>query len=275
MLTVRLGIIFCLLASFNLKAQSSQDSLAQEVPAQDSLAQEEPPEEEEKEVIEKKNNKHPFNYQAYLNGNLSIGNVNRVLIQLGNKISYKPNDIFKFAMNPYFAYGEQNGAVAERELFADFNTSVWYKKRFYLLGFTCAEVSNLRKIESRYMGGAGVGFRIIERTDKFFLSVTNALLYESTTFKDKGTFPRLRNSSRVVGDYKFAKNKLTLHHELLVQPTVDFSNVRLNGSIALGVSILKNLEINLNFRTSYESFVVVNTKNWDFNWSFGLKYSNH
>ena len=216
-----------------------------------------------------------FNYQAYLNGNLSLGNVNRVLIQLGTKTTYKLDEIFKFNLNPYFAYGEQNRVVAERELFTDFSTNVWHNKRWYLLGFGSAEASNLRKIESRYLAGAGVGFKIVEVKDKAFISITNVLLCESTNFRDKEAFLMVRNSSRVVGDYKFAKNKLTLHHELLVQPAINQSNLRMNGSVSLGVSIIKNLQISLNFRTSYESFILVTTKNWDFNWSFGLKYSNH
>ena len=253
MLVIRLIIVFCLiLIRCKLEAQTTKDSLA------------------------KKPSFTPhFNYQAYLNGNLNLGNVNRVLIQLGTKMTYKLDEVFKFNVNPYFAYGEQNGVVAERELFTDFSTNIWHNKRFYLLGFGSAESSNLRKIESRYLGGAGVGFKLIEIKGKFFFSITNVLLYEATNYRDKEAFLLLRNSSRFVGDYKFAKNKLMLHHELLVQPAVSQSNLRLNGSASLGVSIIKNLQISLNFRTSYESFVLVNTKNWDFNWSFGLKYSNY
>ena len=101
--------------------------------------------------------KNPWKYAAYANANMSVGNVRRMLLEMGLRVDVPIGDIVKIGTYPYFCYGEQNGQVTEREWFADVHLQLWHKKRFYGMAFGSVESSNLRRIDFRYLTGGGVG----------------------------------------------------------------------------------------------------------------------
>jgi hypothetical protein len=89
--------------------------------------------------------------------------------------------------NPRFTYGEQKNILAEREWYADLFLDVHEERKVYWFGLGILERSNLRAINLRKMGGAGIGWRLL-KTDRHSISLTQALIYESTNFR---TLPSL------------------------------------------------------------------------------------
>lgn len=215
-----------------------------------------------------------FNYTVWANGNFSIGNVQRILVEAGSKVNVKFGKIVQLATSPYYAYGEQNGNLAERELNTDIHLSLWHEKRVYAIAFADGGVSNLRRIDLRYLGGAGVGLKLIDRPSAY-ISLTNAILYEHTDYRDRETTQIWRNSTRLFANLKFFKNKMSLTTTAFAQPSLNSSNFRCNSITTIGFTLNKLLKLTTNFRQSYESFVPEGRKHHDLNWTIGIAVGNN
>jgi hypothetical protein len=247
--------------------------------AADSTASEEAEEEEgdeegEEEEVEKDKSFSKFKYRMGADGTYTSGNVSRILMQFTSSFDLTLSKVFKLATSPSYIYGQQNGLLAENEFFVDLRTNLFYEKRFYYLAFTSFEKSNLRKIENRFIGGAGVGYRLIKK-ERTTLSVTNVLLYEKTDFILNEKFPDRnlwRNSTRISGEYSFNDSKFSLSHILFIQPIITENNFRWNGNLILKYQLSKQLSLRTTMENSYESIVVPGRANNDFRWTFGIVF---
>jgi hypothetical protein len=146
-----------------------------------------------------------LSYRFIGDGNFTRGNVNRSLVVLRAEIILT-GPVISIATNPRFTYGKQNGILAERDSYMDLFVDVFKKKRTYVFGLGNLETSNLRGITLRVVGGAGIGFRVV-RTSKNTLLLTNAIIHESTNFRERPTISIQRNSFRVKGKHSFAKDR--------------------------------------------------------------------
>lgn len=220
-------------------------------------------------------------YSFALNGDFKSGNVRRELLGASFAFNFEhPRSDFGFFTNPRYTYGTLNGVKAEDELFLDLNTTVYYDTHsFYVLGFGAFERSNLRKINERYVGGFGMGIRVIggprRKDSKVKISITNALLYEKTDFENKEDVIAVRNSTRFKIEAHLFKNAVKFTNSTFVQPSLLDNNLRWNALTSFSFHITKHLALVTSLINSYESFVIENAKNTDVIWTFGLSFGNN
>lgn len=214
-----------------------------------------------------------LSYRFIGDGNFTWGNVNRSLTVLRAELTLNGPAV-SLATNPRFTYGEQNNRLAERDTYVDLLLDVFKKKKVYVFGLATVERSNLRRIDWRQLAGAGVGFRLIE-SSRNTLTLTNAIIYESTNFRERPTLATARNSTRVKGRYRFGQDKIRLTHVTFVQPALsDFSNLRWNTLISLELPLNRWVTLRSSFENSYESVVEATRQKNDSRLTFGFAVGN-
>jgi hypothetical protein len=212
-------------------------------------------------------------YRFIGDGNFTRGNVNRSLMVLRAELVFS-GPVINIATNPRFTYGKQNGVLAERDTYADVFVDVFKKRKTYVFGLGVLETSNLRRIVLRQMAGAGIGYRVI-KTKKNDLSLTDAILYESTNFAEIKTVTTIRNSFRIKGKHSFLQDKFRFNHLTFIQPALnDFSNVRWNTIMSLELPLNKWVTLRTSFENSYESVVESTRKRNDSRITFGISVGN-
>ncbi|MCF2505011.1 DUF481 domain-containing protein [Dyadobacter sp. CY107] len=212
-------------------------------------------------------------YRFIGDGNFARGNVNRSLVVLRAELTFSGPAI-NVATNPRFTYGKQSGILAERDSYIDLFVDVFKKRKTYAFGLGVLETSNLRRINLRQMAGAGVGYRLI-RTKSNEMSLTNAILYESTNFQEISTVTTIRNSFRVKGKHSLLQDKFRINHLTFLQPALnDFSNLRWNTILSFELPLNKWVTLRTSFENSYESVVEATRKRNDTRITFGVSVGN-
>ncbi len=212
-------------------------------------------------------------YRFVGDGNFARGNVNRTLVVLRAELLVT-GPVISIATNPRFTYGKQNGILAERDSYMDLFVDVFKKRRTYLFGLGILETSNLRRIDLRKMIGAGVGYRVAN-TKNNHLTLTDAIVYESTNFREKATVTTIRNSFRVKGKHSFLQDKIRLNHITFVQPALnDLSNLRWNTIFSIELPLNKYITLRTSFENFYESVVQTSRKRNDSRLTFGISIGN-
>ncbi|WP_138475347.1 DUF481 domain-containing protein [Dyadobacter bucti] len=212
-------------------------------------------------------------YRLIGDGNFTRGNVNRSLMVLRAELLFS-GPLISISTNPRFTYGKQNGVLAERDSYADLFFDVFKKSRTYVFGLGVLETSNLRRIDLRQMAGAGVGFRVL-RGAANNLSLTNAILYESTNFAEIATVTTVRNSFRIKGKHSVLQDKIRFNHITFIQPALnDLSNLRWNTILSIELPINKWVTLRTSFENSYESVVEATRKKNDSRITFGVSVGN-
>lgn len=212
-------------------------------------------------------------YRFIGDGNFTKGNVNRSLMVLRAELVFS-GPVINIATNPRFTYGEQNGVLAERDTYVDLFVDVFKKRKTYVFGLAALETSNLRRIDLRQMAGAGVGYRLLQ-AKSHDLSLTDALLYESTNFLEKSTVTTIRNSFRIKGKHSFLSDKFRFNHLTFIQPALnDLSNLRWNTILSVELPLNKWVTLRTSFENSYESVVEAGRKRNDSRITFGISVGN-
>jgi len=212
-------------------------------------------------------------YRLIGDGNFTRGNVNRSLMVLRAELLFS-GPLISISTNPRFTYGKQNGVLAERDSYADLFFDVFKKSRTYVFGLGVLETSNLRRIDLRQMAGGGVGFRVL-RGAANNLSLTNAILYESTNFAEIATVTTARNSFRIKGKHSVLQDKIRFNHITFIQPALnDLSNLRWNTILSVELPINKWVTLRTSFENSYESVVEATRKKNDSRITFGVSVGN-
>jgi len=212
-------------------------------------------------------------YRFIGDGNFTRGNVNRSLIVLRAEGLFS-GPVISIATNPRFTYGKQNGVLAERDSYIDLFVDVFKKRRTYVFGLGALETSNLRRITLRQMAGAGIGFRVV-RNKSNELSLTNAILYESTNFRELATVTTARNSFRIKGKHQLLQEKIRFNHITFIQPALnDWSNWRWNTLVSIELPLNKWISLRTSFENSFESVVEQTRKRNDSRVTFGISVGN-
>lgn len=210
-----------------------------------------------------------LSYRFFGDGNFTRGNVNRSLLVMRAEVTLG-GPVLSIATNPRFSYGKQNGVVAERDTYVDLFIDVFKKRRTYVFGLGTLEISNLRGIELRQLAGAGVGYRLWQ-TERNNLTLTNAIIHESTNFAERPTIVTQRNSLRIKGTHRLVRDRIRFNHMTFVQPSLrDFSNLRWNTLLSLEMPLTKWVAIRTSFANTYESEVEATRRNHDTQLTFGV-----
>jgi hypothetical protein len=214
-----------------------------------------------------------LSYRFAGDGNFSRGNVNRSLMVLRGEIMLQ-GPVVDIVTHPRFTYGQQNHQLAERDLYADLFIDVFKKRRVYAFSLATVERSNLRRIDWRQLAGAGIGLRLV-RSSRHTLSLTNAIIHESTNFRERPTLTTQRNSTRLKGRHAFLGNKMRFTHITFLQPALaDFSNLRWNTHLSLELPLTRWMAIRTSFENSYERVVEATRKRNDTRVTFGIVVGN-
>jgi hypothetical protein len=212
-------------------------------------------------------------YRFIGDGTFARGNVNRTLMVLRAEITYN-GPIVTLTTNPRFTYGKQNGVLAERDTYVDLFIDIYKKRKVYGFGLATIETSNLRGIELRQLAGGGAGFRLLQNKQNT-LSLTNAIIYESTDFRERPTITTLRNSTRLKGKHSLFQNKIRFNHITFFQPSLtDISNVRWNTLLSVELPLSKWITFRSSFENSFESKVEPTRKQNDSRFTFGISIGN-
>ncbi|MFD2998746.1 DUF481 domain-containing protein [Pontibacter toksunensis] len=210
-----------------------------------------------------------LNYRFFGDGNFTRGNISRSLMVLRAEVTLG-GPVISIATNPRFTYGKQNGIVAERDTYVDLFIDVFKKRKTYVFGLGTVEVSNLRGIDLRQLVGAGIGYRVLQ-TERNSLTLTNAIIHESTNFVERPTIVTQRNSFRVKGSHVFLGERLKFNHLTFVQPSLtDISNLRWNTLLSVEMPLNKWVAIRTTFSNTYESEVEATRENNDTYLTFGV-----
>jgi hypothetical protein len=214
-----------------------------------------------------------LSYRFIGDGNFSRGNINRSLVVTRAEIILG-GPVVSLSTNPRFTYGEQNHLLAERDSYIDLFLDIYKEKRVYGFGLATLEKSNLRAIDLRQLAGAGLGLRLL-KTEGHSLSLTNALIFESTNFRNRSTLTTQRNSARLKGRHALLNDKIRFSHLTFVQPALNnFSNLRWSTLLSLELPLSKWISIRAGFENSYESIVESNRKRNDTRLTFGIAVGN-
>jgi hypothetical protein len=225
--------------------------------------------------VKKDTSRSIFNYLKYRligDGNFSWGNVNRTLMVARAEISYT-RPVISISTNPRFAFGQQNGLLAEREPYVDLFIDLYKQHKVYGFGLGTLEASNLRNITVRRLGGLGVGFRLLD-SKSHTLSLTNAIISEFTRFRLRSHVHVVRNSVRLKGKHSFFSDRLRLNHLTFVQPALNMPNLRWNTLISVEMPLNKWVTVRTTFENAYESVVEAGRKNNDTRVTFGIAIGN-
>jgi Protein of unknown function, DUF481 len=218
-------------------------------------------------------------YSVSLDGTASSGNVNRQLLNFKTTLNFETKKhIFGFYTSPKFQFGTNADILQEREIFLDLNTTLFYlQSDVYGLAFGTFEQSNIRKINTRYNIGFGVGWKILggKKTPKsrLKLSISNALVRELVDFESKQDRDNYRNSTRIKVKYDIIPDKLTFHGVVFLQPSLKDDYYRWNSSSQLAYKVGKHISILFSFENTYENLNSLGIKNAQTNATIGLTYS--
>ena len=226
-----------------------------------------------------------------LKANLSLtgfwqsGNVETLIFRAKSDFSVKPWKKWVFKNQNSYVYQEFGKEKADEDIlslnFLYFNP----ERKIYplLLGFVSTNFR--RKIDVRYLVGAGVTYQILNKK-KNWLKFSISSEYEQTDF-DSTNFNRseydgnrsintLRGTIWVNGKYHVFKNKLIISHESYFQPSLrQGNNFRWRGDVALELPIWKFLNFKINYLHTFESIVIENQKQEDKMLTFGFTLKSH
>jgi hypothetical protein len=212
-------------------------------------------------------------YRIRGDGNFSRGNINRSLMILRTELVFA-GPVVTVMTNPRFTYGEQKNVLAERELYTDLFIDIHEERKVYGFGLGILERSNLRAIDVRKMGGLGFGWRLFQGKQNS-LSLTNAIIYESTRFRSRPDVTTTRNSLRIKGIHHFSKSKLRFNHLTFIQPSItNLANLRWNTILSLEAPVSKWVSLRTSFENSYESIVEAGRKKNDSRLTVGFAVGN-
>jgi hypothetical protein len=218
-------------------------------------------------------------YSFGADGVYNSGNVNRQLLSLRASINYeKPKSIWGVNTSPKYQYGKNNGLLQEREFYVDLNNTFFYNQSdVYGLVFGSFEESNLRKINSRFLAGIGVGYKIIGGLkypkSRVKLSISNAFLKEKTDFYTREDRNLWRNSTRLKFKAEIVKDKLFFNNITFFQPSITSKYLRWNALTQLQYKVGKHISLNTTLENSYENNNTAGVKNTQINASLGFTYS--
>jgi hypothetical protein len=222
-------------------------------------------------------------FQIGGSGQINAGNISRILFSSANRLQYRnKHNTYKLNIDATYTYGERDVRIAENDFITNINHSFWYDHTFYAIFFNTYEFSNLRGISNRYLGGIGFGWQIIriapDKANKMsivpYLSLTNAITYENTDFLRAADLDIWRNSTRIVANISFFRNKLFFNNIVFLQPALSNNNFRASWTNQLRFPLYGGLSFQITTDYSYESFVLAGRKNDDLRVLFGLTFGN-
>ncbi len=225
-----------------------------------------------------------FGYRTSLNGSWLTGNVDRLLLVATADVSHV-SETFGVRSTNNYQFGTFGKFRTENDFVSKNFIYLIPKKRVYPYLMAWLETNLRRQINFRYQVGPGVTFTAL-RKHNHQLKFSATLLFETTYFKsnqfvddtynDSKAIEAVRTTFRIFGKHQMLKNRLRLRYELWAQPSVlDDKNFRAHADVFVETPISKKLSFRTGLNYSYENIVLMNVKQQDIFWTFGLSFANN
>lgn len=215
---------------------------------------------------------HTYNVSA--EGLWLAGNTSRLIIGGRGHWTIQPNPTYRLVLRPSYFFGRVNGRITDREVRIEglgyvekFPGESWYG---FALGIYTH--SRLRKVDTRYQGGLGLGLHLLQEEDKR-LSMSLALLAEKTTFATGEVRQPFRGSFRLEGHLIYGDNDLRLGLESLVKPKLfDTADLIWLTLLTIDAPLNEQLAARLALESVYETIVPDSLDSHDVRLTFGLTF---
>ena len=220
-----------------------------------------------------------------LTGFWQDGNVETLIFRAKAGVSFKPFKKWVFKSQNSYVY-QEFGKVKEDEDILSLNFLYFNPERkFYPLVLAIASTNFRRKIDARYLFGAGVTYQVLNKKDTW-LKVSLTSEYERTNFSQTNfnrsefngdeSIRTLRGTIWINGKYSVFKDKVILSHESYFQPSLEQSNnFRWRADVGLELPIWKFLNFKVNYLRTFESIVIENQKREDQFLTFGVTIKSY
>lgn len=220
-----------------------------------------------------------------LSGLYQAGNVETLIFRAKNELTYRFAEKWVYKNTNSYIYQAFGGDKADEDIlslnFLYFNP----EKRLYpqVLGFFSTNFR--RKIDHRYLYGAGLTYRILEK-EKNWLRTSLTSEFERTEFNEtnfniaqydgQSTLDTFRATFWLQGKHHFFKGKMIFGHQSYYQPSVEESNnYRWSTDLSLEFPIWKYLNFKVNYIYTFESIVVEGQQEDDQFLTFGFTVKSY
>lgn len=216
-------------------------------------------------------------------GVLLNGNATRVLLFNKFDFEYVGKGYNIIAWQDY-TYGTANGNKTENDFRSENFIDINPTKKFVPFVRLFFETNFLRQIDFRYQPGAGVAYYFVRNPENTFRTFF-ALSYENSKYNNPllVNAPNLGNSTvaywggiiGMIGNHRIFNDRVGVNYRLYNQQGFSYKNAY-RSFYELGVSykLSRHIALQTNARYSYEKIVPTGFKPFDFNWTYGLTFSN-
>jgi len=220
-----------------------------------------------------------------LSGLYQAGNVETLIFRAKNELTYKVFKKWVYKNTNSYIYQEFGGDKADEDILSLNFLYLNPEKRLYpqILGFFSTNFR--RKIDHRYLYGAGVTYRILEK-EKNWLKTSLSSEFERTEFNatdfnvaqydGQSTIETFRATLWLQGKHHLLKGKVVFGHQSYYQPSLEESdNYRWSTDLSLEFPLWKYLNFKINYLYTVESIVVQNQKEEDTFLTFGFTIKSY
>lgn len=200
------------------------------------------------------------NFQAGLN--LGLGTTDRTTLYANGSAAKKwGRTVSTLTYNA--AYGEVNGVQNANMMAgtAKVDVEISPNRRTYAYGQGAGGYDAIRKIDLEYLGGGGLGYKLIDRP-KRVLAAELGFQYQSFDYSTSDDLSSV--AVRFGQNLTTTVEKLTISQRLGFTPSVeDFSNYQVNFFLTFSYPLFKPLTLNLNLVDQYLSKPATGVQNND------------
>lgn len=220
-----------------------------------------------------------------LTGFYQGGNVETLIFRAKSDFSFKPSKKMVFKTQNSYVYQEFGKEKADEDILSLNFLYLNPEKRLYPLALGFVSTNFRRRIEARYIAGAGVTYKILDKENNWLKAALTSE-YENTNFlttdfneseyDGQNSINTFRGTFWVNGKYKLFKEKLILSHEFYVQPSLEESkNFRWRTDLAVELPIWKYVDFKINYIHTFESIVVQGQQREDNFLTFGFTIKSY
>lgn len=208
------------------------------------------------------------------------GNVQTLIFRAKNDFSIRFLKNWVYKTQNSYVYQEFGLQKADADILSLNFLYINPEKKIYPLVLAFMSTNFRREIDLRYLLGAGVTFKVIDKKEDWLkFSVTTE--YENTNFKraafnfieynTNATINTFRGTIWTNGKFHLLKKKMIATHEVYFQPSLeDSNNYRWQADFGLEFPVFKYVNFKINYLHFFENIVIANQKQEDKFLTFGI-----
>jgi hypothetical protein len=220
--------------------------------------------------------KASIRYQFNFNGTIDKSIVTRLLLISNNRMTIENNwTRFEPILNYKFGYVTPNGrpkTKLENDFFIQLENHFAPKNKLFLSVIAGFENSpNLRQLDSRMIGGLGIGTAIFNKKNNF-LQLNVYGLYDDSQYKE-GDNKTMRIMPSIKG--RFTYNKVGMvYNASFAQSIEESGDQRIRYFIKPYLKLAKHVDLNVMYDFWNESFVSGTSPKQISTFTFGISFNN-